>query len=292
MKKLTPCTSAFLIRTILAIFITMISVAMTSKPAVANAVAVYELEVTYTQGSIITGPLSFGLSELPSSVTATYTLGAGHLSGEPGDNDIYFDEADVVSASVTFGDATWASGDLAGFSMVLSSSEAGSLTYDFSAITSPTGNNIIILNFPLTIKGTTTVGEAFEYQYTESTQAVTPIESTVTVAIDIKPGSDPNCFNINGHGVIPVAVLGSGDFDVSLIDLASVAFGGLNVRVRGNKGPLCSLEYSNEDVYLDLVCHFEDDATNWDVGGGEALLTGNLLDGTSFEGSDSICVVP
>ena len=35
------------------------------------------------------------------------------------------------------------------------------------------------------------------------------------VAIDIKPGSDPNCFNNNGNGVIPVAILGSASFDVA-----------------------------------------------------------------------------
>lgn len=112
------------------------------------------------------------------------------------------------------------------------------------------------------------------------------------VEVDIKPGSDPNCFSINGHGVIPAAVLGNADFDVSQIDLSSVAFGGLAVRVRGNKGPLCSIEYSNDDAYLDLVCHFEDDAGNWGAGDGEAMLTGELIDGTPFEGTDSICVVP
>lgn len=112
------------------------------------------------------------------------------------------------------------------------------------------------------------------------------------VTIDIKPGSDPNCFNANGHGVIPVAVLGSDTFDVTNIDQGSLLFGGLEVRIRGNKGPLCGLEYSNGDAYLDLVCHFEDDADSWEPGEGEATLTGSLFDLTEFEGTDSICVVP
>ncbi len=56
-----------------------------------------------------------------------------------------------------------------------------------------------------------------------------------TVDIDIKPGSDPNCFNINGHGVILVAILGSETFDVTLVDPLSLSFGGLNVRVRGKR---------------------------------------------------------
>ena len=125
-----------------------------------------------------------------------------------------------------------------------------------------------------------------------TTVKVSVVPSIMSAKIDIKPGSDPNCFNQNGHGVIPVAILGAVDFDVTQIDLATLSFGGLKVRVRGNKGPLCSVEYSNTDEHLDLVCHFEDDSENWEPGDGEATLTGNLLDGTSIEGSDSICVVP
>lgn len=118
------------------------------------------------------------------------------------------------------------------------------------------------------------------------------IAGAIGVAIDVKPGAAPNCFNINGHGVIPVAILGSEDFDVTQIDLVSLTFGRLAVRMRGNKGPQCALEYSNDDSYLDLVCHFEDDADAWEPGNGEATLTGSLLDGSPFEGTDEICVVP
>ncbi len=109
------------------------------------------------------------------------------------------------------------------------------------------------------------------------------------VIIDIKPGSDPNCFNVNGHGVIPVAVFGSDTFDVTLIDQDSLSFGGLAVRVRGKNGTQCSMEYSNGDDNLDLVCHFEDKSGNW-LEGGDATLAGTLFDGTVFEGTDSICV--
>jgi hypothetical protein len=114
----------------------------------------------------------------------------------------------------------------------------------------------------------------------------------VPVNIDIKPGSDPNCFNINGHGVIPVAILGAADFDVYNVDVTSLLFGGLEVRVRGNSGPVCSVEDANYDVYPDLVCHFEDDSAAWTAGEGEATLTGSLLNGEPIEGTDSICVVP
>jgi hypothetical protein len=116
--------------------------------------------------------------------------------------------------------------------------------------------------------------------------------STSKVVIDIKPGSDPNCFNVNGHGVIPVAVLGSESLDVMDVDISTLSFGGLAVRMRGKKGAICGYEDSNDDGNQDLVCQFEDDPSAWNVGSDSATLSGELLDGAPFEGSDSICVVP
>lgn len=270
----------------------------------ATAESGYQLDVTYSNGSIVSGPLSFGLHELPASVSATFILGPGsEIKPEPGETgDIYFDEADALFGTrVTFGDASWTNTDLDKFSMIYSISTGGSggedrlsrLSYSFFPITTNIVDGGIVLNFPLSITGTDkATGLAFEYSYTESTHLLTPISEVLTVSIDIKPGSDPNCFNINGHGVIPVAILGGIDFDVSQIDTNSLSFGGLAVRVRGNKGALCSIDYSNEDTYLDLVCHFEDDAANWEAGDSEATLTGSLIDGTSFEGSDTVCITP
>jgi hypothetical protein len=118
------------------------------------------------------------------------------------------------------------------------------------------------------------------------------MKKELIVTIDIKPGSDPNCFNLNGHGVIPVAILGSEYLDVANIDIETISFAGLSVRVRGNKGSLCSTEYSNEDGFMDLVCHFEDDPDNWTAGYDKADLTGELIDGTLIKGTDTICIVP
>jgi len=114
----------------------------------------------------------------------------------------------------------------------------------------------------------------------------------VAIVIDIKPGSDLNCFNVDGHGVLSVAVIGSDDLDVQNINVESLRFGGLKVRVRGNKAALCSFEYINDDEIPDLVCQFDDDPDSWEPGEGEAALTGELYDGTRFKGTDSICIVP
>ena len=113
----------------------------------------------------------------------------------------------------------------------------------------------------------------------------------MAIAIDIKPGSDDNCLNINGHGIIPVAVLGSAEADVTKIDQASLALAGLGLRVRGN-APYCAIDDVNADGWPDLICHFEDDATAWQPVDGFAQLTGQLVDGTPVAGSDGICLVP
>jgi hypothetical protein len=121
------------------------------------------------------------------------------------------------------------------------------------------------------------------------------------VGIDIKPGSFPNAININGKGVIPVAVLGSADFDVRDIKIGTLSFAGLVMRVKGNNQPQCSFEDVSGDFsggpegapdgYEDLVCHFVNDPEKWNPEDGEAILTGELLDGTLFGGIDSIKVI-
>lgn len=110
------------------------------------------------------------------------------------------------------------------------------------------------------------------------------------VDIDIKPGSYPNCFNSDGHGVIPVAILGSAEFDASNIDPFSVSLDGAAVRVKGKSGNAGSLEDVNGDDFLDLVVQIVDD--NVYIGETTAFLSGNTYDGVPIIGSDSICLRP
>lgn len=113
---------------------------------------------------------------------------------------------------------------------------------------------------------------------------------SVDVEIDVKPGSDPSCLNINGAGSVPVAINGSAVFNVANVDVSTLSFGGLSLGVRGNCEPTVSYEDWNSDGYLDLVCHFVDDPTAWTPGDGFATLTGQLNDGTPFQGVGDICV--
>lgn len=75
----------------------------------------------------------------------------------------------------------------------------------------------------------------------------------VYVSIDIKPGSEPNCFNNNGNGVIPVAILTTDTFDASTVEPYSLSLDGANARVKGKSGNAGTLEDIDLDGDLDLV---------------------------------------
>lgn len=117
----------------------------------------------------------------------------------------------------------------------------------------------------------------------------------VPVQIDIKPGSDDNSINLGSNGVVPVAILGSADFDTTTVDPLSVTLAGSGVAVRGKNGDkyLAHQEDVNDDGFLDLVCQIETE--NLDPGtfqDGGAYLNGRTYDYEYFEGFDLITIVP
>ena len=115
---------------------------------------------------------------------------------------------------------------------------------------------------------------------------------TVTVLlvadVDVKPGSDVNPLNLNGNGVVPVAILGSATFDVTDIDVDSVAVGPDGASpVHGGH-----IEDVNDDGIADLVVHVREGDMGIDTAtpGGTILtleVTGTI-DGIAFSGSDDV----
>nr|NIP55713.1 hypothetical protein [Phycisphaerae bacterium]NIU12016.1 hypothetical protein [Phycisphaerae bacterium]NIW11431.1 hypothetical protein [Gammaproteobacteria bacterium]NIW96206.1 hypothetical protein [Phycisphaerae bacterium]NIX02206.1 hypothetical protein [Phycisphaerae bacterium] len=120
------------------------------------------------------------------------------------------------------------------------------------------------------------------------------IESlSIQVAIDIKPGSDPNCFNNNGKGAVPVAVFGSEELNVADIDPATLTLEGMPVKSVGKKGRLLAhFEDVDLDGYVDLVVQFQDVDGTFSPESVEAMLEGSLYDGTAIYGYDAVCTVP
>jgi hypothetical protein len=128
----------------------------------------------------------------------------------------------------------------------------------------------------------------------------------VPVDIDIKPGSCPNPLNIKNKGLLPVAILGSADFDVTTIDPDSIRLEGVEP-VRSSYEDVatpvsdsqdeCACTTQGADGYLDLTLKF--DAQEIVDALGEAAdraslplkLTGMDAQGRRIEGTDCVVVM-
>ena len=112
---------------------------------------------------------------------------------------------------------------------------------------------------------------------------------TLNIEIDIKPGSEPNSINPDSKGVIPVAILTTGDFDAASVNVTTVLFG-----KEGNEA--APVHYALEDVDndgdTDMILHFRTQETGIGEGDTEATLTGQTLDDKNFKGTDSVRIVP
>jgi len=115
----------------------------------------------------------------------------------------------------------------------------------------------------------------------------------IQVAIDIKPGADPNKINLGSRGVIPVAILSDANFDATTVLPMSVELAGAGVAVRGDE-PLAYGEDVDDDGDVDLVLRVE--ASEFDPGPdfdqGYVTLTGVADDGTVIEGEDYVIITP
>ena len=87
-----------------------------------------------------------------------------------------------------------------------------------------------------------------------------------------------------------MALLGSDTFDVGDVDATTLAFGPEAAPLAHRNGP--HRKDANHDRIDDLLGHFRTEETGIAFGDTEACVTGETLDGTPFEGCDTIVIVP
>jgi hypothetical protein len=115
------------------------------------------------------------------------------------------------------------------------------------------------------------------------------------VDVVIKPSSDSNPIKPSARGKLPVAILGSDTFDVTDVDVATLAFGPDTAAPSHDLTKLGAfadhLQDVDDDGVTDLISHYRIENTGIEPDNTEACITGNTLDGTPFKGCDVIRTV-
>ncbi|MFH1884703.1 MAG: leucine-rich repeat domain-containing protein [Planctomycetota bacterium] len=121
-----------------------------------------------------------------------------------------------------------------------------------------------------------------------------PYVCSISVEIDIKPGSYPNTINLGSFGLVPVAILSSDGFDATTVDPDTVELAGSGVAVRGKGSKLMAHEEDiNGDNLVDLLVQVSTENLDPDsFQDGYAILTGSTYDGQAIKGQDEITIVP
>lgn len=112
-----------------------------------------------------------------------------------------------------------------------------------------------------------------------------------SVGIDIKPGDSTSTINPNSNGKTPVAILSTPTFNaVKSVDTTSLTFGSFGTE---NSLDFCNPngEDVNGDGLLDLVCHFDTQATSFQNSGASGTVRGKLKDGTAIKGSAPVLII-
>ena len=148
-------------------------------------------------------------------------------------------------------------------------------------------------------------GSDFIYTQTVKLGWITSEPEVIEIDVDINPRRCPNPLNVKGKGFLSVAILGSEDFDVYMIDVATLELEGIKPIRTGYKdvaapvvdGEICECTTEKSDGYLDLTLKFDTQEivdVLGDVNDGEILeldLIGSMLDGTPIEGEDCVVII-
>lgn len=207
----------------------------------------------------------------------------------------------------------------------VSDAEVGFLSMDYPLYPTgssniPAGEGGFFLSDPIYPLPTGTLNITCSDQYVDAAgnvAAIAPLTSTcpipacdIQVPVDIRPQSCPNPLNPHAKGVLPVAILGTDEFDVAQIDPASVQLAGvapLRWSLDDVATPFNGIEINGcsacteegPDGYMDLTLKFDTHEIVAAIADSEECpffdLTGNLMEeygGTPIQGYDTMWVTP
>ena len=129
--------------------------------------------------------------------------------------------------------------------------------------------------------------------------SLTLVPPVLSVAMDVKPGSDSNPVNLRSRGRLPVAILSSVDFDARVVDETTVLFGDPQAVAEGSGIPGSPIRSTVEDVdgdgLDDLLLFFSVAQLSSDgaltPNSEFVLLSAETIDGVVIEGLDVVRIV-
>ncbi len=138
------------------------------------------------------------------------------------------------------------------------------------------------------------ISEYSDYDQEELIYFAIGVVNGIEVLVDVKPGSDPNSINLCSNGAVPIAILGSDTFDVYDIDTEALRFAEASVKVVHMKNPPTpfAVTKTSMTIYFMIWFHFlTADIAGIDGQTSTATVNGELLNGTSIEGTDIVNIV-
>jgi hypothetical protein len=163
---------------------------------------------------------------------------------------------------------------------------------------------------PYVGQGTALKMSVFDVQYGDNSGSLTAslyrAAELVPVFVDIKPGSCENPLNLKDKGVLPVALLGTEDFDVTTIDPVSIRLEGiapLRSDYKDVSAPVVNVSGECEginagpDGFVDLILKFKAQEIVTalpEVNDGdqiELIISGEINEYTKISGSDYVLIL-
>lgn len=156
-----------------------------------------------------------------------------------------------------------------------------------------------VSNFPRKFKDGGDVynsGAAFYGDYELNISGISDSPAITYITMEVKPGQrgDGAPINPRSKGKIPVALLSSQSFKPMTVDVSTLRFGRTGTEDSLSKCNKDGVDL-NHDGVLDMICHFENQAANFDYKTLEGIVTGQTTKeagSVSFEGHAPLKVAP